>query len=119
MIQTAHLLTVEDDSPAVINRAAGVLKNAGFYIVQSFDLRVAKAAHTNCTCPHHGSDLCDYQMIMLLIYDEENKPVTLVAHGHDGKTHVGSINDPAREDSFKVAAHLRSAFSTANSNDTE
>jgi hypothetical protein len=93
MIHTSHLLTVQADAQVVVDLIADALNKASLQVVQSFDLQVAKAAHTHCSCPHHGSDKCDCQMIMLLVYDRDGQPATLVAHGQDGKTHLGMINN--------------------------
>jgi hypothetical protein len=88
MIHTSHLLTVQADAQVVVDLIADALNKASLQVVQ-----VAKAAHTHCSCPHHGSDKCDCQMIMLLVYDRDGQPATLVAHGQDGKTHLGMINN--------------------------
>lgn len=93
MIHTSHLLTVQADGQMVVDQIADALGKAGLQVVQSFDLQMARAAHSHCSCPHHGSDKCDCQMIMLLVYDRDGKPATLVAHGQDGKTHLGMINN--------------------------
>jgi hypothetical protein len=59
------------------------LDKAGFYVEQSFDLRSALALVPNCTCPHHGTALCDCQNKVLLVYGQAKTPATLVVHGHD------------------------------------
>ena len=33
-------------------------------------------------------------MAVLLVYCQECPPVTLVAHGHDGKTHIALVDTP-------------------------
>lgn len=62
------------------------LENAGLLMVQTFDLKVARLAHTDCPCPHHGTDDCNCQLVVLLIYQNKGDPVTLVIHGQDGRT---------------------------------
>ena len=62
------------------------LTNAGFRVVQTFDLQVARLAHPECPCPHHGADECNCQMVVLLVYRKEDDPATLVIHGQDGRT---------------------------------
>jgi hypothetical protein len=59
------------------------LTNAGFRIVQTFDLQVARLAHADCPCPHHGTDACNCQMIVLLVYGKQSDPATFVIHGQD------------------------------------
>lgn len=64
----------------------GKLTSAGFRVVQTFDLQVARLAHPDCPCPHHRSDGCDCQMIVLLVYGKQDDPATLILHGQGGKT---------------------------------
>jgi hypothetical protein len=65
---------------------------AGFRAVQTFDLQVARLAHPDCPCPHHGTDDCNCQMIVLLIYQKKGDPVTLVIHGQDDRTWLSLVN---------------------------
>jgi hypothetical protein len=111
MIHTSHLLTIQADGQVVVDQIADVLGKAGLQVVQSFDLQVAKAAHSHCSCPHHGSEKCDCQMIMLLVYERDGKPATLVAHGQDGKTHLGMITDANRGHSSYLMETILNIFS--------
>ena len=61
------------------------------------NLQAARAAHTCCPCPHHGTEQCDCQMIVLLVYDRQRRPLTLVAHGHDGQTHFSLDESPKQQ----------------------
>jgi hypothetical protein len=110
MYQTTHLITVQSSSQAVVDRVIQVLMEAGLQVIQSFDLQAAKTSPTHCACPYHDTELCDCQMIVLLAYNRENKPVTLVAHGKDGKTHIGILDDPSRDRSFVVDDMIRKAI---------
>lgn len=62
------------------------LTGAGFRVVQTFDLQVARLAHPDCTCPNHGTEDCNCQMIVLLIYQNRSVPATVVIHGQEGKS---------------------------------
>src|SRR5574342_1209243 len=68
------------------------LTSAGFHVVETFDLQVARLAHPDCPCPHHGTDDCNCQMVVLLIYQKKDDPVTLVIHGQDGRTWLSVAN---------------------------
>lgn len=69
---------------------------AGLQVLRTFDLKVARLAHGLCPCPHHGTDQCDCQMVVLMVYKEDTQPVSLVVHGHDGKTHLTFVDHPAQ-----------------------
>ena len=98
MIQTAFTLPVQSDTQAFANQLICRLDTAGLQVVRSFDLKAARAAQVNCTCPHHGTDQCDCQMVVLLIYDQDSLPFTLVLHGHDGHTEIAFV-DPIEQTS--------------------
>jgi hypothetical protein len=62
------------------------LTSAGFRVVQTFDLQVARLAHPDCTCPNHGTEDCNCQMVVLLVYPKKGAPATLVIHGQEDKS---------------------------------
>lgn len=69
------------------------LTGAGFGVVPTFDLQVARSAHPERSCPHHGTDECNCQLVVLLVYGRDAGPATLVIHGQDSKTWI-SIATP-------------------------
>jgi hypothetical protein len=110
MINTSPLLTIKASSHDVVNQLTNSLKEFGLQVVQSFDLRTAIAAYSGCTCPHHGSDICDCQMIMLILYTDGDEPIRLVAHGKDGTTHLGVIDNPQRRRIEKIVHLLKTTL---------
>ena len=87
-----------DQVLALVNQQ---LTNLGFRVVQTFDLQVARLAHADCSCPHHGTDHCNCQMIVLLVYrKQQDDPATLVIHGQDGKTWL-SLANPVLQHAYR------------------
>lgn len=83
---------------------------SGYPATRSFDLQSARRALRDpegCPCPHHGTADCTCQYVVLLVDTGGASPLTLVAHGHDGETHL-SIDDLAPE-SEPVAGIIRAA----------
>jgi hypothetical protein len=97
MSRSTHLLTLNIESETAVEWVTQRLKDKGLQVIRSFDLQVARAAHVDCTCPHHGTAQCDCQMIVLLVYGQGVQPLTLVAHGHEGKTHFAMVDSPEQE----------------------
>jgi hypothetical protein len=112
MISTSHLLTIKASSYVVVDQLTNVFKESGLQVIQSFDLQTAISAYSGCHCPHHGSEKCDCQMIMLILYREEDEPIRLVAHGKDGTTHLGVIDNPQRKGIEKIVYLLKRTFSS-------
>ncbi len=79
-----------DEASDWLNRS---LSRNGFRVLQTFDLHNARLGLHGCTCPHHGTDQCDCQMVVLLIYERMENPVTLVLHGNDDQTWISLVND--------------------------
>ena len=96
MSQGTYLLTLNLDSKKAVKRMMDRLASDGMKVIRSFDLQTARAAHVDCTCPHHGKDECDCQLVVLLVYDDQGTPITLVAHGKDNKTHFALVDPPER-----------------------
>ena len=98
----------EDTLPWLSQR----LSRAGFRVLQTFDLNDARFAIPDCTCPHHGTQQCDCQMVILLIYGKADEPAALMLHGNDGETWLSLVNtplqhaDPALQSSIEQALQI-------------
>lgn len=79
-------LIVEQNCEIALQWANQRLAGAGLRSVQTFDLQDARAGAHDDSCPHHGTELCDCQMVILLVYGNGTEPETLILHGSDGKT---------------------------------
>ena len=69
--------------PAILS----TLQRHGFSVVQSFDLRSARAGDPECACPYHGTEQCSCQYIVLLVYPSiqatRASPIILTIQSHD------------------------------------
>ena len=87
------------------------LLQAGLRSVQTFNLHTARAASHDCACPHHGTDQCDCQMVVLLVYGKMEEPMTLILHGNDGTTWLSITGSgPSNHD---LDQQIRQAFEVA------
>ena len=110
MYQTSAILTLQSDSQTAIEGSIRRLEQFGLQVMRSFDLKVARAAHVGCTCPHHGTDQCDCQMVVLLVYGPDGSPVTLVVHGHDSQTHIALVDTPEQRPAPQLVNTIRQAI---------
>jgi hypothetical protein len=79
-------LTLNESCKQVDEWVRANLSRAGLRVVPTFDLQIARLAHPDCSCPHHGTEQCNCQLVILLIYGKQDEPATMVIHGQDGKT---------------------------------
>lgn len=77
-----------------IEAAIRKISLAGLHVLRTFDLHVARHAQTQCRCPNHGTDQCDCQMVVLLVYYADKQPVSIIAHGHNGQTWFLMVDSP-------------------------
>ena len=88
MSQTISLAIFPASHQTVISWINQQLNALGLAIETSFNLQSARTAHPDCTCPHHGAAQCDCQIMILLVYEGQDAPVTLVVHSQDGWTYL-------------------------------
>ncbi len=110
MSQTKKLLTMPQECEAAVEQIIERLKSDGLQVIRSFDLKTARMAHTECTCPHHGTEQCDCQMVVLLVYEGTEQPITMVAHDFEGKTHISIEYSPPPESNRVLEAAILQAL---------
>ena len=110
---TTHLFTLIGSGNEVAALATTALLRAGLKVVRSFDLNSARAVHAECNCPHHGTALCDCHLIMLLVYGEEDAPVTMSIHGRDGYAQLVLVDDLAQRPSPKLETLITDVLDSA------
>ena len=88
------------------------VSEAGLQVIRTFDLRDARHDPVDCPCPHHGTDQCDCQMVVMLIYGEDNQPVSLVAHSYEGATWFSLVDTPQQRADSRLERTIRLALSS-------
>lgn len=85
------------------------LNQSGLQVVQTFDFESARGTQSSCTCNNHGTERCDCQMIVLLVYGNASQPISLMAHGYDGKTWL-SLVDTFHASNPALETQVRNVF---------
>jgi len=83
---TCPLMTIEKSAEESLPWAIQLLEKAGLRVMRTFDLREARFARPDCSCPQHGTEACDCQMTVLLIYGGEQAPASLLVHSFQETT---------------------------------
>lgn len=110
MTHTDSLGTINQPSESSIPLLMEKISQQGYHVERSFDLQTARGAHVGCTCPHHGTEQCDCQIVVLLVYGQDASLVTLVAHGRDGRTRFALVHHSDREFSIPLEDKIRQIF---------
>ena len=95
MTTFSPFLSVSSSCDQALSLAQQALGKAGLSSIQTFDLSAARLGLHECSCPHHETDACDCQMVVLLVYGSTNEPVTLILHGNNGQTWFSIPNGTA------------------------
>jgi hypothetical protein len=85
-----------------------VLKRRGYRVVRSFDLQSALNYHVeHCPCPHHGTEKCTCQYVVLLAYPAKAQgwvpPRVFTAHSYDNLTQVALQQDNTLDEEERFA----------------
>jgi len=86
------------------------LLQMGLRALRTFDLHDARLGAADCPCPHHGTDNCDCQMVVLLVYEAEVAPVTLVLHGNAHDSWISVIDRPEQRAAPATVAAVQRAL---------
>lgn len=94
---TPTFLTVDLPCDKALRAAKKKLSQANLRALQTFDLLTVRHTQQDCPCPNHGTAGCDCQMVVLMVYGETPKPVTLILHGRDGQTRFSISEDLSQQ----------------------
>lgn len=90
------LLCLEQESTYLVDELTQALTNRGMGVIRSFDLQATRNVQNGCICPHHGADQCSCQLMVLLIYKDNQPPLTLIMEGRDHLTWVSVVYTPGQ-----------------------
>ena len=100
-------LSIDSSCDQTLQTIKTILSQAGLSAVQTFNLNTARLGLHECCCPNHGTDECDCQMIVLLVYGETAEPATLILHGNDGKTWVSMADNALQRADSRFITNIR------------
>jgi hypothetical protein len=94
MNSSSPLITIEITGQASIHWTIRLLEKAGLRVLPTFDLQEARLSHPDCTCPHHGTEACDCQMSVLLVYQAGQAPASILIHSFQETTWLYLVDTP-------------------------
>lgn len=103
-------LSINHPSGEALQWTKEQLLQSGLRPIQTFDLHMARLAMHDCPCPNHGTEECDCQMVVLLVYGRVAEPTALILHGNDGQTWVSIVNDPQQRVDAKTMVLIQHAL---------
>lgn len=110
-MNVSPFLSIHRPCDEVLRWAKKRLSHAGLRVMQTFDLHTVRAEQHSCTCPNHGTEECDCQIVVLLVYGKTEGPVTLFLHGNDGRTWLSIADETHLSTDSKLLAGIKQALS--------
>jgi hypothetical protein len=107
MSDNVALLMLDQPCDEAVDWLTIQARQAGLSVLRTFDLQMARHAQTSCPCPNHGSDLCDCQLVVLLVYEDHREPLAVVAHGYEGQTWFSVVDTPQQRADPHLEAVIR------------
>jgi hypothetical protein len=108
MSKLTSILTLNKEAETAVTWILSLLHAHGFHVERTFDLHIARLAQTHCPCPHHGTEDCSCQMVVLLIHGNGQQLVTIIIHGNESQTCISlveSVNQPAGTKVIELIEH--------------
>ena len=103
-------LAVDSSCETASQWAKTQLLRTGLRIVQTFDLQAARHGLHDCSCPNHGTEACDCQMVVLLVYGKKEEPSTLILHGNNGRTWFSLVEDSSEKTNATTENTIRNSL---------
>jgi hypothetical protein len=110
MAMLSPFLSIDCSCDQMLQATKDKLSQAGLSAVQTFNLTTARLGLHDCGCPNHGTEACDCQMIVLLVYGEVPEPATLILHGNDGKTWISIADNMLQRADTKLIMRIQHAL---------
>lgn len=95
----------------VLPRIISALRNAGYQVQRTFDLRGALLSASESFCPQHGIAPCDCQYAVLLIYGHTGRPATLILSSYQGQTRAALADQPDQRAAASMEKTILSTLS--------
>lgn len=107
MTTLSHFFSLDSSCDQALQMTKTQLSEAGLSVVQTFNLNTARLGLHNCYCPNHGTEACDCQMIVLLVYGEAPEPATLILHGNNGQTWITIADSGVQRGEPKLVTRIQ------------
>ncbi len=110
MSDTSPFLVLEQTCSEALDWLSEQFSGVGLQVVRTFDLQVARETNVECPCPQHGTEHCDCQLVVLLVYKRGHRPISIVAHGYGGQTWFSVVDTPQQRADPRLEAAIRHAI---------
>lgn len=105
------ILVINQTCVKTMQWVTDLIHSAGMKLLCTFDLQVARQKHFECVCPEYVEKPCNCQMMVFMIYQANNPPISLVGYGNAHQTALYVIDTRERNPDPHMLEKLRHLLS--------
>ena len=93
-----YTVRINQPNKQIIPDLIQALERQKLRAILTFDFQHARSPHISCGCPHHGTDACNCQYAVLLVYEPQHGYEvyrTITIHGRDEQVWLSLLKKPA------------------------
>ncbi len=110
MNMLSPFLTLDCSCDEALQWSSQNLMQNGLRVMRTFDLHTVRVGLHDCPCPNHGTNECDCQLVVVLVYGKAAEPATLILHGNDGQTWCSIADTPNQKTNITTVAAIKNAL---------
>jgi hypothetical protein len=114
MSSVSPFVTIDKPGEEAIRWVFRRLSKRGLRVVRTFDLQEARLSHGDCQCPHHGSEECGCQMLILLVYAGSHSPASMLVHSFQESTWLYLVDTPEQPVELGLEMLIQECLSRPN-----
>lgn len=103
-------LVLEQPCSSAIPWVVSRVEQAGLNVLRTFDLPVASLERADCPYPDYSKDQNDWQMVVMLVYGDDNQQVSLIAQSQSGRTWLSLVDTPQQRADPRLESVIRQAL---------
>jgi len=104
------LVILKNDHTSILQEVSNLLENEGLRVITSFDSQTTRMDQTSVFCPHHGTAVCNCHIIIMLVYETDGYPATLIIYGQDDEYWISLSFSPGLRPSASLQNHINTAL---------
>ena len=103
-------LVLEQPCSSAIPWVVSRVEQAGLNVLRTFDLPVASHELADCEYSDYSKDQNDWQMVVMLVYGDDNQQVSLIAQSQHGRTWLSLVDTPQQRVDPRLESVIRQAL---------
>lgn len=115
MSSASPFVTINKPGEDAISWVVQQLGRTGLRVIRTFDMRESWMDDPDCTYSHHGTEKCDCQVMVLLVYSQAKFPATIFVQSIQKFTWLYLVDTPEQPVNEDLERTIKTALTIPNS----